>query len=189
FLRGFQEGVFQEEVAQFVQDHAHHFAVLCVDGSYPLVWTELHNQYKELFDQQFEAILWFQDSSPEQFHESCRSLLAACENLPEDAELDVSDCRGAGVTVAAFRSFLCALTASEDFDRFLQVMFAACCGTLRPTLALPKDQPSARVVELAVPPGLGPGDLVRAQFLGQALELRVPQGCEAGMSFTATIDL
>ncbi|CAJ1336861.1 unnamed protein product [Effrenium voratum] len=146
--------------------------------SYPLVWTELHNQYKELFDQQFEAILWFQDSSPEQFHESCRSLLAACENLPEDAELDVSDCRGAGVTVAAFRSFLSALTASEDFERFLQVMFAACCGTLRPTLALPKDQPSARVVELAVPPG-AKQPRGRSGFGGEALELRVPQGCEA----------
>ena len=36
--------------------------MLCIDGSYPLHWTQLHELYKELFDQQLEAILWFQDS-------------------------------------------------------------------------------------------------------------------------------
>merc|ERR1712156_498589 len=59
FLHGFQEGVFQEEVEEFVKQHAAQFTVVCPDGSYPLIWTNLHNDYKELFDQQLEAILWF----------------------------------------------------------------------------------------------------------------------------------
>eukprot|EP00913_Durusdinium_trenchii_P002084 g1925.t1 len=65
--------------------HASQFAVLCMDGSYPLHWTQLHKDYKELFDQQLEAILWFQDSSKAEFLELCSSTMSACEGLHEEA--------------------------------------------------------------------------------------------------------
>eukprot|EP00438_Fugacium_kawagutii_P003070 Skav220254 [mRNA] locus=scaffold1696:188568:193687:+ [translate_table: standard] len=99
-LRGFQEGVFQEEVDDFVKEHASQFAVLCMDGSYPLHWSQLHEQYKELFDQQLEAILWFEDSNKDQFLHMCRSAASACDGLSEagrDTELPLSEGLGVGL--------------------------------------------------------------------------------------------
>lgn len=136
FLRGFQEGVFQEEVDDFVKEHASEFAVLCMDGSYPVHWNQLHQEYKELFDRQLEAILWFQDSDKDQFLEMCHAMVRACDSLPEDAFLPVPPSEFSGMTVGAFHHFMSALTASEEFEAFLQVMCAAATGMLQPTVLL-----------------------------------------------------
>ncbi|CAE7857592.1 Kcnh5, partial [Symbiodinium microadriaticum] len=83
--------VFQEEVDDFVQRHASHFAVVCPDGSFPLLWKQLHNEYKELFDQQLEAILWFQDSDKESFLTACGRLHAASAGLGEETGMTLGD--------------------------------------------------------------------------------------------------
>eukprot|EP00747_Dinoflagellata_sp_TGD_P196409 gnl/TRDRNA2_/TRDRNA2_66430_c0_seq1.p2 gnl/TRDRNA2_/TRDRNA2_66430_c0~~gnl/TRDRNA2_/TRDRNA2_66430_c0_seq1.p2 ORF type:complete len:121 (-),score=26.95 gnl/TRDRNA2_/TRDRNA2_66430_c0_seq1:320-682(-) len=87
FLEGFREGVFQEEVDEFVKPHTPEFAVACPDGSCPLVWSSLHEEYKVLFDQQLEAILWFQNSNKDDFIQRIAMMQQASEALPGDAEL------------------------------------------------------------------------------------------------------
>ncbi|CAK9072080.1 unnamed protein product [Durusdinium trenchii] len=136
FLRGFQEGVFQEEVDDFVKEHASQFAVLCMDGSYPLHWTQLHKDYKELFDQQLEAILWFQDSSKAEFLELCSSTMSACEGLHEESELPI-EAPSRGLTVGEFHRFMLEKRGigSPLTSAKLQVMFAAASGRLEPTVA------------------------------------------------------
>mmetsp|Transcript_24051 Transcript_24051/g.45384 ORF Transcript_24051/g.45384 Transcript_24051/m.45384 type:complete len:229 (-) Transcript_24051:83-769(-) len=196
FLRGFQEGIFQEEVDKFVRHNASHFASVCLDGSYPLEWTNLHNEYKELFDQQLEAIFWFNDSDKDQFLQTCEWLSDACRGMPEEACIpDLfprdPDLRGScGLTVGSFRAFMSALTASEDFHRFLQVMFSAAAGTLRPTLRLPAGAEDVHEeIAVPVPEGAGPGSNVAVTFLGQHFALDVPAGYTSGMSFPASLPL
>lgn len=208
FLRGFQEGVFQEEVNAFVKMHAYEFAIACPDGSYPLNWQERHQEYTELFDQQLEAILWFQDSDKGQFLSLCSSMQQACEHLPDDALLpdiwpdDPQQVGSAPVSVAAFRSFLATLTASEDFERFLQVMFAAVSGTLRATVLLsacdgtpaPPEMatPYTHEIEVRVPEGCSgytSGSLLPVDFLGERHELSMPEGYGPGMTFKASITI
>ncbi|CAE7828436.1 hcpC [Symbiodinium sp. CCMP2592] len=112
FLRGFQEGVFQEEVDEFVKRHASHFAVVCPDGSFPLLWKQLHDEYKELFDQQLEAILWFQDSDKDSFLTACSRLRAASAGLDQDSLLpdifpdDAAQPGFRDLRVADFRAFM-----------------------------------------------------------------------------------
>eukprot|EP00435_Cladocopium_sp_Y103_P025563 s1611_g6.t1 len=183
FLRGFQEGVFQEEVDDFVKEHASEFAVLCMDGSYPLHWNQLHKEYKELFDQQLEAILWFQDSDKDQFLETCQAIGRACDSLPEDASIPVLPGEFSGLTVGAFHHFMSALTASEDFEAFLQVMFAAASGMLQPTVLL-----SSPASEVSMTVLSGDAAAPVSCPLGPAVE-RVPQGYQAGSTFPATVYL
>eukprot|EP00434_Breviolum_minutum_P005026 symbB.v1.2.004436.t1/scaffold251.1/size321111/5 len=188
-LCGFQEGVFQEEVENFVQEHACHFAVLCMDGSYPLHWQQLHQQYKELFDQQLEAILWFQDSDKEKFLDLCHSLEGASAGMTEDSLVAGGDLVQ-GVTVGAFRRFMSSLTATEDFERFLEVMFAAATGRLQATLRLPEGtQVVSTEMPMKVPEGLTPGDTLPVSFLGHPLNLTVPEGYQAGMTFPAVLEI
>ncbi|CAE7210909.1 esiB, partial [Symbiodinium microadriaticum] len=73
-------------------------------------------------------------------------------DLPQDALLpDIfpDDAEQPGfrqLRVADFRAFMSALTASEDFLRFLQVMYAAAAGALRQTMPLAQiDDPCIRL--------------------------------------------
>eukprot|EP00933_Yihiella_yeosuensis_P034939 TRINITY_DN28436_c0_g1_i1.p1 TRINITY_DN28436_c0_g1~~TRINITY_DN28436_c0_g1_i1.p1 ORF type:complete len:237 (+),score=41.04 TRINITY_DN28436_c0_g1_i1:78-788(+) len=209
FIHGFQEGVFQEEVDEFVRTHADKFAVVCPDGSYPLEWTSLHSEYKELFDQQLEAILWFQDSNKEDFLRRCLMTQEASESLAQDTPLpdifpdDPTLPESRNITVAEFQSFMSALTASEDFNRFLQVMFAAANGTLRTTVMLEKQTlqsqdageeidsatPLNHEIEVTVPDGMVPGQTIVVEFLGRHYELVVPEGIDPGRAFHATVTI
>jgi len=200
FLRGFQEGCFQDEVDEFIKRSAPQFAVPHLDGSFPLEWTELHNDYKRLFDQQLEAILWFQDSDKDRFLEYCNRLYLQSCALPNDAELPeiVNDHRlstkpsgGRRITVADFRSFMAAITASEDFERFLAVMFAATTGSLRPTLRLSdsQDQSTSMRVSLEIPVGIEPGQMLEVTCLGVRQEIQVPAGYSQGAALPLSMSL
>ena len=71
FLLGFLERPFQEEVQAFVAQHAAEFCVACPDGSCPLRWTELHRQFRQLFERQLNGVVQEEGFSREDFREYC----------------------------------------------------------------------------------------------------------------------
>eukprot|EP00747_Dinoflagellata_sp_TGD_P210593 gnl/TRDRNA2_/TRDRNA2_83853_c0_seq1.p1 gnl/TRDRNA2_/TRDRNA2_83853_c0~~gnl/TRDRNA2_/TRDRNA2_83853_c0_seq1.p1 ORF type:complete len:282 (+),score=52.18 gnl/TRDRNA2_/TRDRNA2_83853_c0_seq1:66-848(+) len=217
FIRGFQESSFQEDVDEFVKAHAASFTVAHPDGSYPLEWTELHKQYKVLFDHQLDAMVWISDIQKGEFIEYCRRLHEVAAGCPDDAELpdvfpddpECPNCRD--IRASEFCSFLSALTASEDFDRFLRVMFDAVI-TQRSTASchdyIPPEQPAvyptsmeppaeldtvplpaSHEIEVCVPEGVVVGQMLAVEFLGVRYELMVPEGCVPGSTFRATVAL
>lgn len=121
FLRGFQECSFQLEVEEFVEQHAEAFLVACPDGSQPLTWTALHQEYRGLFERQLDAILEELDIEREEFLEWLTALRGAAEHLEDGAWLPGSG----GLSARDFDAFLAALTASEDYVWFRYVMFGA----------------------------------------------------------------
>mmetsp|Transcript_116092 Transcript_116092/g.248319 ORF Transcript_116092/g.248319 Transcript_116092/m.248319 type:complete len:238 (+) Transcript_116092:76-789(+) len=208
FLRGFQECVFHEEVDEFVKRYSAEFAVACPDGSCPLIWQNLHQEYREIFDQQLEAVLWFQGYEKDEFLQYCAMAQQCSEGLANEDELpdlfpdNPKEPAVRGILVGEFRQFLASLTASEDFDRFLQVMFAAVSGRLRATNTAPSEDEVARLaaaadppppqcheIDVVVPEGMGPGQLLAVDFLGMRYELQVPEGCGPGTSFRASVTL
>ena len=124
----------------------------------------------------------------------------ACGFLPDDAALPdiATDPVVAGlrpIRVADFRQFMTALTASEEFPRFLSIMFASVAGTLRDSVAL-SDAPNVagvphvgHEIEVAVPDGAWSGQTMAVEFLGSRYELAVPEGCAPGMCFRASVAL
>mmetsp|Transcript_38687 Transcript_38687/g.98796 ORF Transcript_38687/g.98796 Transcript_38687/m.98796 type:complete len:227 (-) Transcript_38687:32-712(-) len=192
FLVGFLEGPFRRDVQSFIAQHAPEFCVACVDGSYPLAWTERHGEYRQLFERQLRAVVQEEGFSSEDFREYC-------EELRETAALlgshDLLPACG-GVRVADFWEFLRALTASEDFGRFLAIMFEASAAALPRAggdidASAPEQpqqqQQQQREIEVAVPDGACPGQAMLVEFLGNQFELVVPDGCIPGTSFRAMV--
>merc|ERR1711920_395220 len=71
FMRGFRDSGFLAEVESFVRQRAPEFAVACADGSYPLVWTCYHEQYKQLFENQLDKVLSGVDLTRQEVHDFC----------------------------------------------------------------------------------------------------------------------
>mmetsp|Transcript_108730 Transcript_108730/g.306410 ORF Transcript_108730/g.306410 Transcript_108730/m.306410 type:complete len:226 (+) Transcript_108730:69-746(+) len=204
FLRGLAERPFQEEVQSFLRQHAAEFAVACPDGSYPLRWTELHHQYRQMFDRQLAAVVQEEGFSRDDFRDYCDEQASIARQLRHD---DLLPCCP-GVRVADFWEFLRALTASEDFDRFLQVMFARvvelsraataaadanCDDGRQPLLPGPTTQDTVaqatQELEVVVPDGLCPGQVLAVDYLGVRYELTVPDGYWPGSVFRAAVAL
>lgn len=188
FLRGFQECGFRFDVERFVTEHASAFVVACPDGSHPLAWTDLHRQYKELFDCQLDTILEYHTNRSierEEFLAFCTQLVGSAEKLPDDAELPSTG----GARVKDFHEFIQALTASEDYMRFVHVMFeeVARLGLSGPSLDVAVEQSSAQEIEVTVPEGYGPGELLAVDFLGCRYNLSIPVDCGPGSVFRAAL--
>merc|ERR1712048_804601 len=85
--------------------------------------------------------------------------------------------------------FIDAITASEDYDSFLKVMLTE---VQRQQQQLPLEEASApqtSEIEVAVPDGVNPGQVMAVDYLGVRYELIVPEGCGPGMMFRAAISL
>lgn len=220
FIQVFEKGKFQDDVRTFVRRHAVDFQVVCPDGSYPLIWTEFHKEYRQMFERQIDAAVWLSDLRNEEFMESCRRMHEASKGLPDAAELpdimpddpQMQDPKieTRPIRAGEFRKFFDALSASEDFYHFLRVMFddvirwrQECCsaaGTVPDPAAvapqqaapspqaMPEQQPTQEI-EVAVPDGVGPGQLMTVEFLGLRYELAVPEGCLPGHTFRVTVSL
>mmetsp|Transcript_103307 Transcript_103307/g.316166 ORF Transcript_103307/g.316166 Transcript_103307/m.316166 type:complete len:211 (-) Transcript_103307:146-778(-) len=175
-LRGLQSFDFQAQVQEFVVANASAFEAVCPDGSQPLVWTQYHNEYRRLFDQQLDVILKHVQMDHETFHEFCGWLQECQENLDEDYELPDTN----GLRAGEFYAFLEVLTSSENYDRFLQVMFAE--------VARQQSQQSVEI-DVPVPEGLSAGDAMAVEYMGTRYEFIVPEGCGAGglPAFRATV--
>jgi len=202
FLRGFQESSFQHNVADFVERHALAFAVVCPDGSHPHEWHKYHEEYRSMFEKQFTAILDELDIERDEFLEWFTALRGFAEGSQDDAELPGTG----GVRCCDLNQFLEALTASEDYQRFVMVMFRAVAESRRKAVAEMKrrfleQQASHRAstsadaetptqdVQLGVPAGVGPGQILTFDFLGTRHETVVPDGYSEGSTFSVTIQL
>eukprot|EP00747_Dinoflagellata_sp_TGD_P017575 gnl/TRDRNA2_/TRDRNA2_125911_c0_seq1.p1 gnl/TRDRNA2_/TRDRNA2_125911_c0~~gnl/TRDRNA2_/TRDRNA2_125911_c0_seq1.p1 ORF type:complete len:234 (+),score=35.54 gnl/TRDRNA2_/TRDRNA2_125911_c0_seq1:131-832(+) len=207
FLRGFQECGFRHDVEQFVEKYAPAFRVACPDGSQPLVWTEIHREYRSLFDAQLETILEYHEDGEierDEFLEYCSRLADDAACLDGEAELPGT----MGVRAADFKEFMQALTASEDYLLFLQVMFqevsklcirdsaerpdsveADANLALEPASGACAEVAAVQEIEVVVPEGYGAGQLLPVDYLGCRYELEIPEGCGPSSSFRVVVQV
>eukprot|EP00928_Gymnodinium_smaydae_P041746 TRINITY_DN28207_c0_g1_i1.p1 TRINITY_DN28207_c0_g1~~TRINITY_DN28207_c0_g1_i1.p1 ORF type:complete len:227 (+),score=50.54 TRINITY_DN28207_c0_g1_i1:42-683(+) len=176
FLRGFRDSGFQAEVQSFVQQRAQDFAVACADGSYPLLWTHYHNEYKQLFEDQLDRVLADLTLSKKEVHDFCEWLKAETDFFEDDPE--------------GFYPFVEAVTASEEFSSFLVVMFAEVQRQQLQQLP-PGDaaEPRTQELDITVPEGIQPGQAISVEYLGSRFEIAVPDGYTPGMSFRTAVIL
>mmetsp|Transcript_63617 Transcript_63617/g.161383 ORF Transcript_63617/g.161383 Transcript_63617/m.161383 type:complete len:188 (-) Transcript_63617:72-635(-) len=122
---------FVEDVRNFVRTHAAEFAEVsasCPDGSHPLRWTELHDAFRALFEARLNCALAAECVGRDELLGYAEELRQSCLLLNDD---DVIPASG-GLRVRGFQSFVRNLTASENYDVFLEVMMAASdCANLR----------------------------------------------------------
>mmetsp|Transcript_124619 Transcript_124619/g.248689 ORF Transcript_124619/g.248689 Transcript_124619/m.248689 type:complete len:226 (+) Transcript_124619:90-767(+) len=196
FVQGFLEQHFLEQVQTFVKHHSPEFCVACADGSFPLRWTELHKVYRQMFDRQLQSVVQEEGFSRDDFREYCLELSQSAGAL---ADADVIP-GSPGVCAAQFREFIKVLTASEDFEGFLRIMFDQAIRGQENAMAVqpggpPRDpaavaaDPGSQEIEVAVPEGMGPGHALAVEYLGARYELVVPEGFLAGTTFRAVIAL
>ncbi|CAK0902689.1 unnamed protein product, partial [Prorocentrum cordatum] len=181
------------DVEEYVDANSPAFAALCYDGSHPLEWTALHEGYRDLFERQFCAVLEGQEVEREEFLEWITALqdrLDASEALDPEAELPGSG----GLRAVDLGGFLSALTASEDYESFLRVMFRAVAERRRRSAPAPPPgehqaaaPPLTQEVDVRVPEGAQPGAALPVDFLGSRHELVVPEGLGPGAVFRAAV--
>ena len=71
---------------RFVSQHSHFFTATCTDGSHPLVWTQYHFHYKELFERQLADVLQGFDVLEDDFANFCDWLKVNAEIFEDDTE-------------------------------------------------------------------------------------------------------
>lgn len=181
FLRGFQEGGFQADLQTFTSDHASAFKTVCVDGSHPLEWTQYHREYRDMYERHFEHIVQRLSMSSEEVQEYFRWLHDSASFLEDDSE--------------DLWTFLDALTSSEDYDSFLQVMFAEVRKQQmqqqpqRETVWRRMEIEEVEEIEVTVPHGVSAGQTLTLQYLGLPYKVVVPGGNEPGTVFSIEIVL
>mmetsp|Transcript_45164 Transcript_45164/g.79503 ORF Transcript_45164/g.79503 Transcript_45164/m.79503 type:complete len:225 (-) Transcript_45164:37-711(-) len=195
-LRGFHEDSgFKSEMAHWVTLRAPAFAVACPDGSHPLVWTSYHHEYRDIFENRITAILAahrikdYHVTTFVHFLQGCRELVEAGDIFEGLREGDVEMIQSA-------------VTASEDYDAFLNVMFTevrrqqfqqqaelASMPPQEPEVAATSlaAGPQTQEIEVMVPEGVGSGQLMAVEYLGLRYELMVPDGFGPGMAFRIAV--
>mmetsp|Transcript_38778 Transcript_38778/g.89695 ORF Transcript_38778/g.89695 Transcript_38778/m.89695 type:complete len:166 (+) Transcript_38778:315-812(+) len=112
------------------------------DGSYPLCWTELHEEYCALFERQLKAVVQEEGFSVEDFRDHIGELTEFAASKAPDEYLPGCEPSyippSPGIRVADFWEFLEALTASKSFDSFREVMSVA---AQRPKQSLAEGRP------------------------------------------------
>ncbi|CAL1162872.1 unnamed protein product [Cladocopium goreaui] len=160
-----------EPVLQFAAERASAFQATCPDGSQPLIWTEYHKEYREMFESHLQTILHALDMTEDSFHELCGYIQEIEENLGDDSE--------------NLYGYIKAITSSEEYDSFLQLMFGEVQRQQQEAGACMEGQ--TQEIQVLVPEGMGPGQLLAVDYLGQRYELYIPEGYGAGMTFCASI--
>ncbi|CAK9081144.1 ARL2_Bind_BART domain-containing protein [Durusdinium trenchii] len=156
-----------EPVLQFAAERASAFQSACPDGSQPLIWTQYHNEYREMFECHLQNVLQSLNMTEDSFHELCgyiQDLIEIVENLGDDSE--------------NLYGYIKAITSSEDYDAFLQLMFTE---VQRQHLVPMEGQ--VQEIDVVVPEGMGPGQLspqisllLPVDYLGRRYELYIPVG-------------
>jgi len=191
----FCEGPFVEEVRTFVRCYAPWFSPACIppDGSHPLQWTELHVQFRQLFEKQLDASLAKERISRDELVSYCAELKAVCDKLGDGDTIPASG----GLKVAGFRTFLDNLTASEEYDSFLTVMQAAAATLPAPeppavevnqaAAPPPPQQPETVQVNVQVPEGIAECQIIAIEYGGLRYEVPVPPGFPPGSVFSIAV--
>ncbi|CAK9061042.1 unnamed protein product [Durusdinium trenchii] len=152
-------------VREFVSQHSHFFTATCTDGSHPLVWTQYHFHYKELFERQLADVLQGFDVLEDDFANFCDWLKVNAEIFEDDTE--------------GLYPFLSSITASLDYETFLGVMFEE----------VRRSNGGVQQIDVVVPDGMTAGEVLLVEYLGAHYELIIPEGCEAGMVFQTSVTL
>eukprot|EP00439_Symbiodinium_sp_Y106_P046923 s3465_g6.t1 len=185
-LRGFHDAGFQAAVQQFAAERAAHFQATCPDGSQPLIWTQYFNEYRELFEMHLRHILHGLGMTEDTFHELCgylqEMMLGVCGVcafasicLPfvafhirdHSKDIETASCGKSLNSQGGNR----AITSSEDYDAFLQLMFAEV--QRQQSLGAGTSQE----IEVVVPEGMGAGETLPVDYLGARYELIIPDPC------------
>eukprot|EP00747_Dinoflagellata_sp_TGD_P168265 gnl/TRDRNA2_/TRDRNA2_194233_c0_seq1.p1 gnl/TRDRNA2_/TRDRNA2_194233_c0~~gnl/TRDRNA2_/TRDRNA2_194233_c0_seq1.p1 ORF type:complete len:218 (-),score=52.86 gnl/TRDRNA2_/TRDRNA2_194233_c0_seq1:94-747(-) len=182
FMSGFSESNFQADVQRFVTERAPAFQVACPDGSQPLVWTQYHQEYRGMFEEQLTRIITSLAMSEHDLREFCGWLQEYAENLEDEYVIPNSG----GVRAGDFYPFLEALTASENYDNFLNVMFTEVNRQAAEQQAAPLAG-QTQEIQVTVPEGMGPGQAIAVDYLGARYELVIPDGYGPGMTFAAAV--
>ncbi|CAJ1400579.1 unnamed protein product [Effrenium voratum] len=161
-----QDPGFRQELQDFILARAPHFLVLCEDGSHPLVWKIYHDEYRAIFERQMQP-------PGEKALESMGGLRTILQALGLSA-LELTDLcawlrssNGHGFQLDdGIGAFLEAVTACEEYENFLSVMFAEVARQADDTL------------EVQVPAHLQPGDAFEVAYLGVCYNLQIPE-CHA----------
>lgn len=166
-----QDSKFTDEVEVFVNLHIDDFAVATVDGSCPISWTMLHKKYKKLYEDQLQRAL---DECGADVTEFMDYMSSCAEHYGDDP---------------SFKSLLAALTASQDFEAFQQVMFAAVRDNWEPDEGAAPSPPDAQnhAVNVTVAEGYGPGTTMPVAYLGLAHQVVVPEDVHPGMAMQAEL--
>eukprot|EP00933_Yihiella_yeosuensis_P054192 TRINITY_DN52580_c0_g1_i1.p1 TRINITY_DN52580_c0_g1~~TRINITY_DN52580_c0_g1_i1.p1 ORF type:complete len:187 (+),score=26.17 TRINITY_DN52580_c0_g1_i1:143-703(+) len=120
-LQIFCQKTFVDEVRLFVQHHAAEFSCYASDGSHPLRWSELHHDFKKMFDDHLGAVLAKEHISKEELVSYIEELQEASRCGPPDTVIPASG----GLKAQGVQTFLKNTTASEDYYAFLTVMHGA----------------------------------------------------------------
>ena len=67
-------------------DHAPFFTETCTDGSHPLVWTQYHDAYKDIFETRLAQILQEIEVVQEDFASFCDWLKVNADIFDDDTE-------------------------------------------------------------------------------------------------------
>eukprot|EP00931_Biecheleriopsis_adriatica_P103026 TRINITY_DN77915_c0_g1_i1.p1 TRINITY_DN77915_c0_g1~~TRINITY_DN77915_c0_g1_i1.p1 ORF type:complete len:234 (+),score=62.81 TRINITY_DN77915_c0_g1_i1:49-702(+) len=178
---GLQNRDFQRIVEQFASEHAVDFTALWPDGSHPLLWTMRHQEYKAIFEEQLEITLATEGMTKETFHSTMQHLQEVRDSLGDFAE----DLNG----------FLTNLTAADDYNTFLQVMFAEVRRQQDSGATLPLPDASQEI-EVTVPESGGyfssggghAGQMMMpVDYSGYRYEVAIPAGYGPGNAFKVAV--
>ena len=131
-----------------------------------------HKEYRAMFESHLQTILQSLGMTEDSFHELCGYIQEIEENLGDDSE--------------NLYGYIKAITSSEEYDSFLQLMFNEVQRQQQESGAMAMEG-QTQEINVEVPEGMGPGQLLPVDYLGQRYELCIPEGCEAGMTFSASI--
>mmetsp|Transcript_18703 Transcript_18703/g.35090 ORF Transcript_18703/g.35090 Transcript_18703/m.35090 type:complete len:210 (+) Transcript_18703:45-674(+) len=167
----FRDLKFQADVETFINCHIEEFAVVHFDGSCPMNWMNIHRKYKKLYEDRLLKILDDCDADCTKFME----YFSACsEAYGHDNN---------------FKELMTALTASEDFFAFRQLMFDAVRENWEPdeNQKGPVAGFQYHQVEVSLPETAEPGTSFLVNYLGQAHAVTVPPGAVGTISVTLQV--
>jgi len=163
-LESFQDPKFVGEVETLVNTNINMFAVATQDGSHPIDWTMQHKKYKNLYETKLQSAL---DSNGADITEFMGYM---------------QQCQDAYGSDPNFQNLMTTLTASEDYNAFLAVMFQAVRENWEPEPTAPPQPAGFQVheVDVAIPEGVGPGAVLPIEYLGLVHQVQVPEGFGPG---------
>lgn len=173
-LESFQDPKFVDRVESLININIPLFAQTTLDGSQPHEWANQFRKYKKLYEDQLQLALATSGVEVPAFIEYVQQCSDAYSGQPGYEHFD---------------AMLSSLTASEDYDVFLSLMFAAVRDNWVAEEEGPELPPNVQVhpVNIVVPEGSLAGSTLQIAYLGQTHNIVVPEGAAPG--HTIRVDL
>lgn len=167
----FHESMFKDSVESFILTHFEDFAVVHRDGSCPMHWVNIHRKFKALYEKRLLQVLDDCDAEVTAFMD----YFTACSDVYGDDE--------------GFRALLAALTASEDFHAFQQIMFTAVRENWQPDehQKAPMAGFQFHEVRVNIPEGAEAGSSFTVTYLGEEHRIIVPEGQTGDITVTLQV--